>query len=430
LTNPSANNFIVVAKLAGAVTISQVEQQTQKWYFAFQVIQVFLITTFTSAAAAVASQIVSDPESAVSLLSKNLPKASNFYISYFILFGLAISSKYLFNLMGLVGVFILSKFAKTPRKKYNRYMAFTEPSWGAEYPKWTNLGVIAISYAIIAPLVLGFATVGLGLIYLAFRYNMMYVHNTQVDTKGGFYARALEQLMVGVYLGELCLLGLFGIGIGGNLTSIGPTVLQMVLIVATVIFHIIIKRKVKHLSLVGNTEHPKQQNDAEAGHVSGANHLRPGDDKDGCQPGRALASRYNDRQRTTNRSEAAGMAPPAEAPPQRSLLKKMFSPHTLSVSDISASLADRLRHPVPPYTEQDVFEAYQHPSLAERQDVIWLPRDRTSVSKHEVPELQEALGMYGVKVTDEGATMNEKGKVEWDPNNLREAPLWQDKVIY
>ena len=125
--------------MAGAVTLSEVEQQTQTWYFAFQVIQVFLITTFTSGAAAVASQIVSNPASAVPLLSNNLPKASNFYISYFILYGLANASRYLFNVMGLVGVFILSKFAKTPRKKYMRWVAFTEPSWGAEYPKCTNI---------------------------------------------------------------------------------------------------------------------------------------------------------------------------------------------------------------------------------------------------------------------------------------------------
>jgi hypothetical protein len=40
-----------------------------------------------------------------------------------------------------------------------RYVSLMEPSWGAEYPKWTNLGVIAIAYGNIAPLVLGFATV-------------------------------------------------------------------------------------------------------------------------------------------------------------------------------------------------------------------------------------------------------------------------------
>jgi hypothetical protein len=39
---------------------------------------------------------------------------------------------------------------------------------GADYSKWTRLGVVAISYDIIAPLVLGFAIIDIGLIHLAY----------------------------------------------------------------------------------------------------------------------------------------------------------------------------------------------------------------------------------------------------------------------
>jgi signal recognition particle receptor subunit alpha len=339
--------------------------------------------------------------------------------------------------MGLVNVFILSKFAKTPRKKYMRYVAFTEPSWGAEYPKWTNLGVIALSYACIAPLVLGFATVGIGLIYLAYRYNMIYVHDTHVDTKGGFYARALEQLMVGVYLGELCLLGLFGIGIGNSVTSAGPTVLQVVLIVATIIFHVVMKRKLKKMNLLDDSHHPQQQNDAEAGRSSEGNGMHPGYSninssprKDSIRSDQALVSNYNGEVRQHTGAEAVGMAPPSNTQPQRSMLKKIFSPHTASASEISSSLTTRFRHPVPAYTRQDVLEAYLHPALAQREEVIWLARDRAGISKNEVSELTESLGSHGVEVTDEGAIMNEKGKVEWDDNSVRQAPLWDHKVIY
>jgi hypothetical protein len=383
----------------------------------------------------VASQIVSNPSSVVTLLSKNLPKASNFYISYFILYGLANASRYLFNLMGLVGVLILSKFAKTPRKKYMRYVSFSEPSWGAEYPKWTNLGVIALSYACIAPLVLGFATIGIGCIYLAYRYNMIYVHDTHIDTKGGFYARALEQLMVGVYLGELCLLGLFGLGIGNSVVSAGPTVLQVVLIVATIIFHIIMKRKIKKMNLLDDSHHPQQQ-DAEAGRHSDSNGMHPGYSNVGNprnnskQSDSALVSTFSGEGRQHAGAEAVGMAPPSGAPLQRSMLKRIFSPHTASASEISSSLTMRFRHPVPAYTKKDVLEAYLHPALAQREEVIWLARDQAGVSKNEVSELTESLGSYGVEVTDEGAVMNEKGKVEWDDNSVRQAPLRDHKVVY
>lgn len=418
-----------MAKLSGAVTLSEVEQQCQKWYFAFQVIQVFLVTTFTSGAAAVASQIVSDPAQAVPLLSQNLPKASNFYISYFILYGLANAARYLFNPMGLLGAVVLSRFAKTPRKKYMRYVALTEPSWGAEYPKWTNLGVIAIAYAVIAPLVLGFATIGIGLIYLSYRYNMLYVHDTKIDTKGAFYARALEQLMVGIYLGELCLLGLFGLNIGNSVVSAGPTVMQGVLIVATIIFHVIMNRKLKQLNLLSHPE----DSDAEAGRTVGGDATRP--DRSHSKnrsrhSGQALSSVVNDgetRQKDYTGTNALAMP---SAPAKKSLVQRIFSPHTSSASQISASLSPPFRTPVRAYTKQEVLETYLHPALAQRHEVIWLATDPAGVSKNEVPELRERLGSNGVKVTDDGAVMNEKGKVEWNDTSVRNAPLWETPVVY
>ncbi|TIA07139.1 DUF221-domain-containing protein, partial [Aureobasidium pullulans] len=77
---------IVLRLLAGMFepTRSAVELRTQAWYFSFQVVDVFLVTTFSSGAAAVAKQIVDDPSSAPMLLASNLPLASNFYTAYFV----------------------------------------------------------------------------------------------------------------------------------------------------------------------------------------------------------------------------------------------------------------------------------------------------------------------------------------------------------
>jgi hypothetical protein len=410
--NLTTRKLPVFAKLAGAPTQSAVELQTQSWYFAFQVIQVFLVTTFTSGATAVASQIVSDPTQAIPLLSKNLPKASNFYIAYFILFGVANASRYLFSLIGLLGILVLSKFDKTPRKKYLRYVSLMEPSWGAEYPKWTNLGVIAISYAVIAPLVLGFATVGLGLLYVAYRYNMFYVYNTRIDTKGAFYARALGQLMVGVYLGELCLLGLFGIGIGSELTAIGPVVMQVVLIVATIVFHIVLKRKVapqvKRLPLE-EPSHSQHGTDVERG-------------------GQRIVSNVLSDSEHRNHEAIGPMSHSLDARAKQPFYTRIFTMRQCSVAQITASLAPHFKHPVPDYTKQEVLEAYLHPALIAPEPVVWLARDPAGVSRKECDELRQSID--GVEVTDQGAVMNEKGKVEWIDESVVDAPLWERSVVY
>lgn len=132
-----------MAKLSGEVTTPAVELKCQNWYFAFQVIQVFLVTTFSSGAAAVVSAIIEDPSSATTLLAQSLPKASNFFISYIIVQGLGIAAGNLINIGALVMLTIGGKILdKSPRKMYNRYITLAGLGWGSLYPKFGCLGVI------------------------------------------------------------------------------------------------------------------------------------------------------------------------------------------------------------------------------------------------------------------------------------------------
>lgn len=124
-------------------THGAVQMKVQGWYFPFQVIQVFLVTTFASGAASVVSSIVNNPAQAPALLAQNLPKASNFYLAYFVLFGLNTAAMQFLNVVPLLFVLFLGKILdKTPRKMYNRYANLAGLGWGSLYPKFTNLGVI------------------------------------------------------------------------------------------------------------------------------------------------------------------------------------------------------------------------------------------------------------------------------------------------
>lgn len=132
-----------MAKLGGAVSLPEVELQTQHWYMAFQVIQVFLITTFSSGAASVVTQIINQPMSATTLLAENLPKASNFYISYFIVQGLGIAAGNILNIGSLAMLVVVGKFLdKSPRKMFKRYITLAGQGWGSLYPRIGNLGII------------------------------------------------------------------------------------------------------------------------------------------------------------------------------------------------------------------------------------------------------------------------------------------------
>ena len=134
-----------IAKSSGQPTNTQAELQTQTWFFAFQVIQVFLVTTFTSGAAAVATKIIQEPTMVPTLLAENLPKASNFYLTYFILQGTASAAQNVLNYSDLFEYLFYDLFLdKTPREKYSRYTSMKGIGWGKVYPKFTNMAIIGM----------------------------------------------------------------------------------------------------------------------------------------------------------------------------------------------------------------------------------------------------------------------------------------------
>lgn len=134
---------------------------------------------------------------------------------------------------GLVVFLVLGKLLDTtPRKLYLRWRGLSPVGLGTVYPVFTGLLVIAVAYSIIAPLVLGFAAIGLYLFYLAFRYNFLYKTGAGSDTKGLMYPRAMQQLFVGLYFAEVCIIGIFGIGMGSApQQAVGPLALMVILLV-------------------------------------------------------------------------------------------------------------------------------------------------------------------------------------------------------
>ncbi|KAF2260031.1 DUF221-domain-containing protein [Lojkania enalia] len=406
--------FRLLAKLSGWVTLSQVELQTQSWYFAFQVIQAFLITTFSSAATSVVDDVISDPGSAVELLSRNLPKASNFYINYFILFGLSAFASTLLNIGGFVTVVLLGRILpnKTPRKAFQKLVSLSAPMWGSELPKWVNLGVIALSYSCIAPLVLGFSTIGLTLIYLGFRYNFLYTYETTIDTKGAAYQRALQQLITGVYFSELCLIGLFAIAVGESRAAIGPLVVECVLLGTTVLFQLVLRKALKtHEARIAYSDPvPTPHRNVEGGEVDGAGMPV---EKSG---------------QTTNGSSPVTAPKPTRIP---GFIQRFINPEKNSVPNLSSSLATFYHQPQEPLPVEIAKRAFFNPAVTSQTPVVWIVKDEMGISEREIRNTSKAVP--GLTITDEQTYFDEKNKVVWkgqDEGLAREAPIWEDRIIY
>lgn len=135
----------IMAKLGGAPNQASVELFTQNAYFAFQMVQTFLVLTLASSAAGVVQDILKNPANAAQDLAGKIPTASNFYITYITLQGLAFSAGALVQIGGLIIGKILGKLLdSTPRKMYTRWSNLAGLGWGTVYPAFTFLIVIGM----------------------------------------------------------------------------------------------------------------------------------------------------------------------------------------------------------------------------------------------------------------------------------------------
>ncbi|KAK9371161.1 hypothetical protein V1509DRAFT_613788 [Lipomyces kononenkoae] len=198
------------ASQRGAATGVRVEEIVQSSYFSFLFVQVFLVVTIASSITTVIQELTQNPTSIPGLLATNLPKASNFFFSYLILQGLTVSAAALLRVGQLFMKMLVGPLADvTARQKFTRLTTLSYVRWGTFYPIYTNLAAIGIVYTIISPLIMPMCLIAFSLFYIAYRYMFIYCNYNQTDSGGLYFHRAINQLFTGVYVMELCLVGLF-----------------------------------------------------------------------------------------------------------------------------------------------------------------------------------------------------------------------------
>lgn len=415
-----------MAKMGGAPTLTSVELTTQTYYFAFQVVQVFLVVTLASSATSVASQIVEYPASATNLLATNLPKASNFYISYITLQGLSFASGTLLQIGGLIIGKVLGKLLdSTPRKMYTRWSTMAGLGWGTVYPAFTLLAVVAITYSCIAPLVLGFACIGLYLFYFAYRYNVLYVSNSEIDTQGKAYTQALQHLTVGCYFLIVCLIGLFAIGTANGQVAIGPLVLEIIFLVFLILYHLSLNKAMEPL-----IEYLPKNLEAEEEALLSQEHPKlgkPTEDpfKNGIQPSSSAPDGVDgiDQETTNVDTEKGLMGSESSLPPkQGNFIVRYFRPDKYSSYTTLRKLVPNYQETsYPPEVERD---AYLHPAISAQLPLLWIPRDVLGVSKQEIYHSSKVI-----PITDEDAWLDEKNKIHWDDDKGR-PPIYKEKIYF
>ncbi|KAK0712078.1 hypothetical protein B0H67DRAFT_586939 [Lasiosphaeris hirsuta] len=453
-------------RMAGIPSHALVELFVQNGYFAFQIVQVFLVTTLTSAASAALTDIIQNPLSVKDLLSKNLPKASNFYLSYILIQCLAGGTANLANFFDLFRHQVLGNATIDPRKRYQRWRRLTQIHWGSEYPRFTNLGVIAISYSCIAPLILIFAGLGMYFISFTYRYNILFVFSTELDTMGLFYPRALMQLMFGLYVAEVCLIGLFALK-----SAFGPLLLMLLFFIFTALVHISLNEAVtpllynlprtlaleKDIGPIADDSsseeepagpRPEYEGGLAANYYDTEEHF--GDEPEppalhdldtdiqmrGIEGSSSLKYAFAE---WTKQAIAARFKEDAEESGLSIALEKIKNwltpdpnrkPNFIMAWFHPEIYQDfrKLQPSVNPgpkdveLPEDYARKAYQPPEMWRPAPKLWIPKDEARVSRQEVAHTKDAIF-----ISDQGCWLNEKGRVLCE---MEESPLFEPMVVY
>jgi hypothetical protein len=209
--------------------------------------------------------------------------------------------------------------------------------------------------------------------------------------------------MTGVYLSEVCLIGLFSIN-----TAPGPIVLMAFFLGCTAVYHALMRHALKPLT----TYLPDS--------FDGDDQLKMFDTTD---------------YKSYDHSKSEGV-PPSElcASQTKKLIAKkawlfgrIFDPKKFKSHDTVKSLVPS--QPCPQYLAEEEQDAYYNPAMTSPVPQLWIVRDEMGISKQEVKDSSEVC-----HITDDYAQFNEKNKVVWTQADgdivLADVPVWQRWINY
>ncbi|TDL22859.1 DUF221-domain-containing protein [Rickenella mellea] len=447
----------LLARIEGIPRRTGLELSLMTRYFIFQVIHGFLVVTLSSGLIAALPGLINNPGSIPTLLASNLPKASNFFLTYAILQGLTGTAAGFLQIVPLILYYVkLFILGSTPRSVYNIKYTMRDVAWGTLFPAITLLTVIALAYSIISPIINGLACASFFLFYQLWKYLFLYQLEQPAagDTGGLFFPKAMQHIFVGLYVQQICLAALFFLARDQNKkpSAIPEGALMIVLLVVTVFYNLIIVNSYGPLlhslpltladkshgrpRLAGEQEHLIKEGDKDHDEFTSEN-----DKREYNRMGRESVEEGYDTKPLPS-SPAQGAPPSSKSSKSPFKLLKRRGGNNTDDDDVVVTISDDPDAPPPPAPgvplgadgkqrikedmkpeavgqegkhNEDPTDFY-HPAGVEGQRIIWIPRDPFGFGDGEVKDNAQ----HAIVASVENAVMNEKGKVdiEGDPPGM------------
>lgn len=454
----------LLAGFRGAKTGAQRAEFVQIFYFLFLFVQVFLIVSVASFFAASIDKLVSNIEqlnsvtAVLDLLATNLPKAANYFFTYMILQALSTSSGSLLQIATLAMWFIVARIMdSTARNKWTRNTKLNNVNWGTFFPVYTNFACIGLVYCVIAPLISIFVIITFSLLWLAHRYNMLYVTRFEHDTGGVLYPRAINQTFTGVYFMEACVAGLFFIVEDEDKNNVCTPhgIVMLVVLALTVLFQVLLNRSfgplLRYLPITIEDEAVLRDEAFQRAQNKRFGLEDYDDEKEGGDAHSPLATRSQIRsprigsnhdediemEELRERRKNGGLKNPmkqvgAWAKDGGNQIRKITNTDRAATEyrnkqrqkDIEAQQAignalyggmnDDIEDLTPDERDLLVRNAFRHSALRARRPVVWIPRDDLGISDDEI--LRTKQYSENIWISNEGTALDSKVRVVYGKN--------------
>eukprot|EP00587_Corethron_hystrix_P001045 CAMPEP_0113300316 /NCGR_PEP_ID=MMETSP0010_2-20120614/1999_1 /TAXON_ID=216773 ORGANISM="Corethron hystrix, Strain 308" /NCGR_SAMPLE_ID=MMETSP0010_2 /ASSEMBLY_ACC=CAM_ASM_000155 /LENGTH=932 /DNA_ID=CAMNT_0000153725 /DNA_START=157 /DNA_END=2955 /DNA_ORIENTATION=- /assembly_acc=CAM_ASM_000155 len=207
--------FMQVYKAEGILSFSEVQMKVFSRYFLFQVINVFLVTAIAGSIFDTMAIIISRPEIALELLGASLPKMASFFITYVTMktfLGLGVELVRIMSLLqGTVRSLLCPRATLREKRSVMVGMrAIDDPGW---FPFHKILAqdmlviVIAVVYAVLAPLVLIPCALFCLFSRLLWTHHHLYVYESVFETGGMFWPKIFRRFVFGLIIAQATIAG-------------------------------------------------------------------------------------------------------------------------------------------------------------------------------------------------------------------------------
>lgn len=282
-----------------------------------------------------------------------------------------------------------------------------------------------------------FNVITFGLFWFVYRYNTLYVTKFRFDTGGLLFPKAINQLFTGIYVMEICLIGMFFLvrDQHNSFACKGQAICMIVVLVVTALYQYLLNEAFnplfRYLPITLEDDAVRRDEEFARAQRRRLGLEDDGDDGDGTeqrkeeervediglnqaggktprrgtyphnfitsQISRLVPSRINSKRiswadRSQNRrSRYFGGRSDATMPSVQRMRQKLAEdaeaqgPSTKAIGRaLFSGIHDDLEDLTPDERDQLVQRAFQHEALRARRPVIWIPRDDLGVSDDEV----------------------------------------------